>query len=217
MTTEDKNDGPVVTPVGIIAYPFLSKPDVGRANSSGKYTVRLYITKDEWKKSAKPLVEAVRAKGRDLKGKDVTLKEFKHPIYDVEKLEEEKRNKLPEQLRTGYMFLNCAGKRQPIVKDASLNTLSNEDIDKIRGGDHCRLVLQPYTYPQQGGGVALGLNIVQYKCKGEFAIGGGSSGAELLTEMEGGQALADPTGDEPATPKGTVAKAAPKDEDFDDF
>ena len=186
----------VITPLGFISYPYLARPDVGRPNSSGKYTAQLFISKEDMKASGMKLLAAVLAKGRELKGPNATLKDFKHTIYDVDNLPADKKAKLPESVRTGFIQINCASARAPVVKDAKQNILSAADIERIGGGDVCRFVVAAYTYKQQGGGVALGLNIVQFKEKGPVSFGGGASGVELLSDLE--VKMEDPVGATPA-------------------
>lgn len=187
----------VLTPLGFISYPYLARPDTGRPNSSGKYTAQLFIAKEDMKSQGMSLLAAVLAKGKELKGPNATLKDFKHTIYDVDQLSPEKKAKLPEAVRTGFIQINCASIKAPIVKDAKQNILSSDDIARIGGGDVCRFVVAAYTYKQQGGGVALGLNIVQFKEKGPVSFGGGASGVELLGDLE--VKMEDPTPAQPAS------------------
>lgn len=187
----------VLTPLGFISYPYLARPDTGRPNSSGKYTAQLFIAKEDMKSQGMSLLAAVLAKGKELKGPNATLKDFKHTIYDVDQLSPEKKAKLPEAVRTGFIQINCASTKAPIVKDAKQNILSSDDIARIGGGDVCRFVVAAYTYKQQGGGVALGLNIVQFKEKGPVSFGGGASGVELLGDLE--VKMEDPTPAQPAS------------------
>ncbi len=182
--SDDKLKNVVVTPIGFISFPYLAKPDVGRTNSSGKYTAQLFIPKDVFKVEGQKLLQVVLELGRTLKGPNATLRDFKHTIYDVDALTPEKKAKLHEAVRSGYIQINCASTRAPIVKDAKQNIMALQDIERISGGDVCRFVVGAYTYKQQGGGVALGLNVVQYKEKGPVAFGGGGAGVELLTDLE---------------------------------
>lgn len=186
MTTE-KKDTAVLTPLGFISFPYLAKPDTGRPNSSGKYTAQLFIKKDEFRIAGglgQLLVQKIIEVGRTKFGPDANLNSFKHTLYDVDALPPEKRAKLPESVRTGFIQINCASGRAPIVKDAAQRIMTMDEVLRISGGDICRFVVAPYTYNQKSGGVALGLNVVQFKEKGPVAFGGGGAGVELLTDLE---------------------------------
>lgn len=184
MSETEKASNLVVTPIGFISYPYLVRPDVGRTNSSGKHTAQLFIDKETFKRDGKSLLEQVLIAGRTIKGDNATMRDFKHTIYDVDQLSPEKKAKLPEAVRTGFIQINAASQRAPVIKDAKQQIMAVGDAERIAGGDVCRFVVAVYTYKQQGGGVALGLNVVQYKEKGPIAFGGGGSGVELLSDLE---------------------------------
>lgn len=203
---EEKPSNVILTPLGFISYPYLSKPDVGRENSSGKYTAQLFIEKSQFKTGpGLELLKKIVEVGRTLKNNpNATLKDFKNTVYDVDTLPPEKKAKLHESVRTGYIQINAASKRAPIVKGPKQEILDVTSIERITGGDVCRFVVAVYPYKQNGGGVALGLNVVQYKEKGPNQFGGGGSGVELLNDLE--VTMEDPT-------EGTAASPAkPADE-----
>lgn len=192
MAEEKKADNVVVTPIGFISYPYLAKSDTGRPNSSNKYGAQLFISVDEFKRTGKALAEAILAQGAILKGRPVGFGEFKHTLKMVDQMTPEEKAKLPESVRSGYIRIGTASTRMPIVKGPVANTvLSIEEIARISGGDECRFVVAAYTYKQQGGGVALGLNCVQFKGKGPVAFGSGQTGVDLLGDLE--VTLEDPT------------------------
>lgn len=192
MAEDKKPTNVFVTPLGFISYPYLLKPDTGRPNSSNKYTAQLFISVEDFKTQGQALLAAVLEQGKILKQKDVKLNEFKHTITLVDALSPEQKAKLPESVRSGFVRINTASTRAPIVKGPIQSVLlSPEEIGRISGGDICRLVLTAYTYKQQGGGVALGLNGVQFKQKGPIAFGSGQSGVDMLTDLE--VVMEDPT------------------------
>ncbi len=202
MAPEKTDENIAVTPIGFISFPYLAKPDTGRPNSSGKYTAQLFVPKDVFKRDGGPLVNAVLTAGRSKFGAAATLDSFKHTIYDVDALPPEKKAKLPESIRTGFIQINVASTRAPIVKDAKQNLMSLEEVQKISGGDVCRFVVAAYTYDQKSGGVALGFNVCQYKEKGPVAFGSGKSGVEMLSDLEVKME------DEPKAPVAPAAGAA---------
>lgn len=184
MSEEKQADNIAVTPLGFISFPYLAAPDTGRPNSSGKYTAQLFVSKEDFKKDGGPLVKAVLTAGRNKFGPNATLDSFKHTIYDVDSLPPEKRAKLPELVRSGYIQINVASTRPPIVKDAKQNLMSLDEVQKIAGGDVCRFVVAAYSYNQKSGGVALGFNACQYKEKGSVSFGSGKSGVDMLSDLE---------------------------------
>lgn len=184
MTTQ-KADYVTLTPLGFVNFPNFAKPDTGRPNASGKYGAQLFIAKSEFANNGPgmQLVHNILAAGRAVFGQHVQFNQFKHTLYDVDTLPAEKRAKLPESVRTGYIQINTSSKRPPVVKDANQRVMTLDEIERISGGDVCRFVVNPFYYPQQGGGIALGLNVVQFKEKGPIVFGGGNSGVELLSNI----------------------------------
>lgn len=204
----------VVTPIGYIAFPYLTKPDTGRPNSSNKYGAALYIKKEDFKVMGQALLAKVLEVGRRLKGPNATLRDFKHTIKDCDALSPEEKAKLPEQVRSGYIRIGASSKHPPVVKDARQNLMSFDQINQISAGDFCRFVVAVYTYQQQGGGVALGLNVVQYKEKSGVTFGGAGAGVEMLSDLE--TTMEDPmTAMSVATgaPSAAAAAAPPKPAD----
>jgi hypothetical protein len=178
---ENKNDDTLVlTPLGFISYPRLDKP----GGDGNKYSASLFIEKEKFKTEGQALLKAVLMVGQSKKGANATLRDFKHTIYDVDNLPADKRAKLPEVVRSGYIQINTASTTQPVVKDALQKVMSPVEITKIAGGDVCRFVVRAYWYDRNGGGVGLGLNVVQYKEPGPVKFGGGSAGVELLSNLE---------------------------------
>lgn len=205
-------DDLVVTPVGYIAFPYLSRPDVGRPSSSNKYGAALYIPKDVFKVEGQALLAKVLEVGRRLRGPQATLRDFKHTIKDVDSFSPEEKAKIPEAVRSGFIRISTASKTPPVVKDARQNLMTPQQIDQITAGDFCRFVLAVYTYSQQGGGVALGLNVVQFKEKSGVVFGGGGAGVEMLTDLE--VKMEDPmVGLNAQATVGTVGTVAPKPAD----
>jgi len=62
--------------------------------------------------------------------------------------------------------------------------LTQAEITRLKGGDYFRLVVGAFSYKQQGGGVSLGLNVVQFIKAGDPLSIGGSGGVHLLPDIE---------------------------------
>lgn len=174
----------VTTPVGILSYPHLLEADSGRQYSDDKKKTDLLIPEAEWKTdpAAKKLREAVLICGRKLlKDPDATLSDFKNPF--------QRTNKLGEKYSDNERTKNCVVIRaktefDPWIVDAGKEELDDEAIKKIKGGDYARLVVNVYSYTQQGGGVTLGLQGVQYIKSGEALGGGYQAQIDELDEIE---------------------------------
>ena len=61
--------------------------------------------------------------------------------------------------------------------------LTEKQVRKIEGGHWARLIVRPFYYPQQGGGVTLALTLVQY-IKPDESFAGKSSSIDLVDELE---------------------------------
>lgn len=211
--TENKIQ-PVLTPSGYISFPYLDAPDTGRPNSSGKYTAQLFISKEEWKAGAADLVASIKAAGSQLLGREAGLGDFKNTIYDVDAMPEHQKAKLPAVVRTGFIQIRTATTRAPIVKDADAALMPMPEIKNIGGGDLCRFVVAPYPYSNNGGGVALGLNCVQFIKKTDAKFGGGTgAGADLIQPV----AVEPSSPVEAAVAADAVAPSAVPASDFETF
>jgi hypothetical protein len=182
---ENKENIVVVSPFGFISFPALAAPDTGRPESTGKYSAELYVSQEDFRKDGKQLVDALLSMGAILKGRPVTLNDFKHTLTNIDTLPADKREKIPEAVRSGYIRIRAYSQDPIVVKDASANVMNLTDVAKIKGGDICRFVLGIYIYNKQGGGVGLGLNGVQYKQTSHLTFGGArNSGVDLLTAVD---------------------------------
>ena len=186
MTKKGKKENVIIyTPVGVLAWPYLHAPDTGREYSDSKYKGDLFIPKDVWVKEGKPIVDAVlKVAAKAYENPKIKLTDFKHPITDMDKEKEQK------PYEKGCIRIRAKSQFQPVIigpkKDASgaFPKLTSEQIEKIKAGDNVRFICAVYYYPQQGGGVAFGLNFVQFGFEGA-AIGQGNLKAiESLNEIE---------------------------------
>lgn len=176
-----------MTPVGRLSFPYLAKPDEGRQYSDGKYKTDLIIPKEIWERDGKTLVEEVlnlaRKKFDDPKLK---LKDFKHPFKDCDA---DKDFLAKNPFAKGCIMLRAKSGYAPIVVGPTKDKFDSEEIAKIKGGDYGRLIVTVFHYSQQGGGISLALNIVQFAKEGEALGGGAAKMLEILDEME----MEDPT------------------------
>jgi hypothetical protein len=174
------------TPFGRLSFPYLDKPDVGRTYSNGKYKSDLFISKQDMNSpEGKQMVEAVLKVAREyFQNPSITLQQFKHPFKDVDAMAEESRLKLPEAVRTGHILIRCNSKNQPPVLGPDKKELTAEEVSKVKGGDWARFVVGAFPYHQQGGGVTFGLNVVQFKQKGEAFGQGVATSINMLDEIE---------------------------------
>ncbi len=192
-----KKEYPVVyTPIGIISYPYLWTPDVGRKESSGKFSAEIYVPKAVFASEGKDMVALVTKVAREFHSDPkLKLADIQNPFKDMDTVKEALdwqkgtfrirakagRKDMQEGEYAKYRPVVIAGKKGSNDK---YPVFSEEAILKIKGGDHVRFICSVYGYTQQGGGVALGLNFVQFGKVGE-AIGQGKMKAiENLSELE---------------------------------
>lgn len=188
----------ITTPIGICSFPYLAKPDTGRKESSNKYSIEIYIPKPVWAKEGKPVVDAIMKVAREYfnNPKLKKLSEFKNPITDMDSVKDAQDwQKGTIRLRAKATSLATPGAKKdqkPTVIGPRKNPetdkydmLSDEEIAKIKGGDLVRLVnAGVYGYEQQGGGIALGLNFVQFAKEGKAIGQGKMKQLENLGEIE---------------------------------
>lgn len=176
----------VLSPVGIINFPYLITADSGRPMSDNKWKMDFYISKDKFKTDGKPLVDAVLQVARAYFGKPtISLKDFKNPFVDTDTL-----TNVDARLK-GHVRLRVKSTFKPLVVGPGKEELSEDAIKNIKGGDLCRFVGVAYPYSQQGGGVTIGLNVVQFVRSGDALGGGASAMLSLIDEIE--VPLEDPT------------------------
>lgn len=215
---KDKQEKVIVaTPIGILSYPYLAAPDEGRAESSGKYSVNLYIPKTTFKKEGKQLVEAILKVGREFFEDDnLELEDFKNPIQDMDELDD------LDQHEVGTIRIRAKSEYAPTVVGPQTSDVFNEKrVKEIKGGDYARLVVYVYPYTQKGGGVTLGLNLVQFVKPGK-ALGQGITASlkvidDVEVEADDPEDMVDTEDDDtpPKKRRGRPKKTAARDEDED--
>jgi len=176
----------IITPIGVLSYPYLLKPDTGRTESSGKYSAEIYVPKAVWAKEGKPVVEAILKVAREyFKNPKIKLSEFKSPITDMDTVKDAK------DFQKGCIRIRAkAGvEHRPVViaptkVDDKFPVWTDEQVATIKGGDHVRLIGSVYGYPQQGGGIAIGLNFVQFAKVGKAIGEGRMAQLKELEEIE---------------------------------
>ena len=178
----------VVTAVGILSFPWITKPDVGRTYSDGKFKTDLFIRKEDFMKDL-TLYNTTLSVGRKHFGQPKWgIKDFANPIKDVELMPLADRDKLPELLRSGFIRIRAKSQFAPTVYGPVISKgnaeLSAEEAAAIKGGDFARLVVAVYPYDQKEGGVTFGLNALQYWRKGESLGQGKGAALGLLSDFE---------------------------------
>lgn len=183
-------DTRVVTPQGRLSFPYLHTPDVGRSEySDGRIKTDLIISKADFKEQGTALVNMVVDVARDFFGDEgLTLNDFAHPFKDTDKLPKDRRQKLPESVRDGHIIIRAKfwGKDEddrPEIIGPDKSVWGEKQVKKIEGGHWARLIVRPFGYPQQGGGVTLALSLVQY-IKPDEVFGGRTSSIDMIDEME---------------------------------
>lgn len=186
----------VYTPLGRLSYPYLVKPDTGRKESSNKYSAEIYVPKAVWMKEGKPVVDAILKVAREyFKDPKLALADFKSPLTDMDKerdVKDYQKGTIRIRAKASSLFTpSDPTDRKPIVIGPQKNPDSNkfdpwtdEQVTKIKGGDYVRLICSPYGYSQQGGGVAFGLNFVQFGKEGPALGEGKMKSIEALGEIE---------------------------------
>lgn len=175
----------VRTPVGQISFPNLVKPDVGREYSDNKYKMDLLFDKATWKEEGKDLRVAVIKTAQEFFGnpKITKLSDFKHPFKDGDDKDPEKAS---SKAYAGKMYVTLKTEYKPSIMKADGKTeMTEKEVEAIKGGDWARAVVSIYGYSQSGGGITLGLQLVQFWKEGE-SFGGGSKAASvaLLSELQ---------------------------------
>jgi len=188
------------TPPGMFSWPYFTEVDSGRQYSDDAYKVDLLIPKPDFLAEGKELQDAVLSVGKDYFGAEFKLKNgkyktpFKDTDQDVKIQNERQKNAILIRAKSGP---NKA-KNKPAVQPEFIGPrrgsqgrfakLTDEQIAALKGGDWGRLNVTVYPYDQQGGGVTLALNGVQFWKEGE-PFGQGRSqlyttASELEVELE---------------------------------
>lgn len=183
-----KKQARVMTPVGILSYPYLVKPHEKGEFADGLYKADLFITKADFQKDGQTLAKAVVEAAREGSGNNkLTLKDFRHPLADVATLKETSKASLPAFLREGHIRLRAKGyNNKPFVikprkENGKIVQLTDEEAAAIKGGDFARFYVSPFWYTKGEPGVALYLHCVQFVSTGE-AIGQGREA--VLNEID---------------------------------
>lgn len=172
------------TPPGRVSFPFFTGPDVGRQYSDDKYKGDLLVPKAIFKEKGKELQDAVLQVGRDKFGTKFKLlgSPYKTPFKDTDSTDS-----VAEPALRNAIMIRAKAKRQPMFigprKDSNgvFPALTSDEIAAIKGGDWVLFNVGVFTYEQQGGGVSLGLNAVQYWKAGE---GFGQGRSQLINTAE---------------------------------
>ena len=168
----------VMTPVGILSFPALDKPDAQGRYDKDKYKASLMIPKEAMKTpQGKKFAKTILTVGRKHFGdKKLTMKDFTHPLIDGDE-------KNPEYNAHHYVII-AKNKRQPTLIGPDKTPLTSEQISKLKDGDHVRFVVGVFGHDHNGGGVSLGLDLVQFSHEGEALGGGRTAALELVDELE---------------------------------
>lgn len=189
MAKSEKPRVTVWTAPGRVSFPFFTAPDTGREYSDNKYKGDLIIPKAVFKEQGKALQDAVMSVGREYFGDKFTLKgKWRHPFKDMDNDD----NVVLEAMK-GCMMVRAKSSKAPVFigprkVDGNFPELTSQQIADIKGGDWCVFNVTAFPYDQQGGGISLGLNVVQF-WKPDAAFGQGrskilESAEELTIELE---------------------------------
>lgn len=171
--TEQKKNVEVVTPWGFISYPSIAEPNTRGEFDIGIHKCSLYIPVDEFKTDiGKGLLQAVLDCGRKAYGKpDLKLTEFENPFLprnNTSNYIPARKIKTPEWVREGHYHITAKNHNgAPIVLGPDKTEWTPAQAKKIKGGDIGRFVVQVYFYTTGKSGVALSLQIVQFKQAGK--------------------------------------------------
>lgn len=174
----------IATPIGRMLYAHLTKPDVGRQYSDGKFKLDLLFPKETWKEQGAELRKAVILEARKYFQDDsLTLKDFKHPFKDGDAKDTSIEGNKPYK---GMMYITpkCSGDYPPTLVGPHKEELTLEEANKMKWGDYVRCVIDVYPYEQQGGGITIGLKTVQFVKPGEpFGVTGKQAAVNVLDDL----------------------------------
>ncbi len=191
MAKDSKPRIQIWTPAGRVSFPFFSAPDTGREYSDNKYKGDLLISKDAFKTQGKALQEAVLKVGKEYFGDKFDLKtgKYKLPFKDTDK-----DDKIVNDAMRNCIMVRAKTTKQPTFigprknSDGRFPELTEDEVRAIKGGDWCVFNVTVFPYDQSGGGIALGLNVVQF-WKSDVGFGQGKgmiieSAAELELDVQ---------------------------------
>ncbi len=162
----------IVTPIGRVSFPHLSKPDEGRQYSDGKFKATLLLPKKGV--DLGPLkTAALKVAQKSWPSKVKTLDDFVHPFRDGDLKDAEGYK--------GSVFITCKSKRRPRMVGKMKEDV---DGDMFYGGCKARFIVTAMTYMQAGKpGVTFLLDVVQFAGDGEKLGGGGGASVDSLDEI----------------------------------
>lgn len=186
----------IYTPIGIGSWLYLVKPDIGRKESSLKFSAELYVPKADFLKDGKQMIADVTKVAREYHdNKKLNLNDITNPFKDMDTVKD-----CPEWAKGTYRIRAKAGKKdmteaewnqyRPTViaprkdENGKFPQYTLDEIKEIKAGDYMRFICGVYGYSQQGGGVALGLNFVQFVKEGKALGQGKMKAIENLDEVE---------------------------------
>ena len=142
-----------VTPVGRVSFPHIMKPDTGREYSDGKYKLTLLFDNNE---DLGKLKEVCRAAISEKWGSKKDVKKLHLPFRDGnEKTMDGYKDKIYVTLKSNF---------KPEVVDQERKSVN---AATIYGGCYARVSGVAFAYEQNGGGVSLCLNNIQFARDGE--------------------------------------------------
>lgn len=190
----------VTTPIGVGSWLYLIKPDIGRENSSNKFSAELYVPEATFMRDGKEMVATVLQTAREFfNDKKLNLKDIKSPFQKMDDLPDDKVQ--PWQKGT-FRIRARAGRLNPPMQesewdqfrptiispqknaDGKFEIFDMDEVKNVKAGDYLRFICSVYGYTNKGGGVALGLNFVQFVKEGKALGQGRMKQLEKLDEIE---------------------------------
>jgi len=188
-----------ITPIGIISFPCIYKPDTDGPFADDKYKATLLVSKDK-EAEIKQMKQMVLSVAREEWGDKVKYSDLETPFHDGdEKAENYNKNAKSEGKDENvgkydnyrkHIFLTAKSTRKPGIVGPDRKELM--DGDDIQGGDFVRLSLVAFTYERpatviENGkkatkvlrGVALSLQNIQKVKTGERFAGGGNAASDF--------------------------------------
>lgn len=166
-------------PILRFGYSSLLAPKAFRGDpkQTPKFHLDIMIPKEIWKtedfcKEFRQEVLRVYEAGSGKKG--VKLNQIKHPAQDGDT-----KNVDAYQ---NHILIRPKATSKPSVVDNFRNPMKDEQIALIKPGDYGVVVLSVYYYDNMGGGVAAGLEVVQFARPGEPI--GGANRTGLISSLE---------------------------------
>lgn len=195
------------SPVGMCSYPYLVKPDTGRKESSNKFSIEIFVPKARFAEEGKEFAAQILNFAREYyKKPKLKMSDFKGPITDMDNDKD-----CPDYAKGCLRIRAKAGNAKDLEKTLAAKPKvigprkdpetkkykewTDEQIAAIKGGDDVRLVCGIYGYDQdpsydpetskrERGGIALGLNFVQFIKEGKALGQGRMKAVENLDEVE---------------------------------